>query len=387
MSDPLTPTERRTDRPWRRIALALIALLAVAVGLWLADRGVFKRSAPPTPPAVIGERVDPGVVSAVTLFRDRVLAAPRSAEAWGKLGMVFMANSFFAEACDCFAEAARLDPAEPRWPYLRGYTLLARADSQIDNPLTDLRRADSLGGDAHPAVRLKLAEELLVRGEVEESDRLFRQVLDRAPTDARARLGLARVAHRRGDEAACREHLQVAVADPLTRKPALLLLAEVDLRQGRRAAAEQGMQTARELPPPPLAPDPFYDEVESLKAGRDGLMSRAGTLRRQDRLADAVELLTQATRDYPDAPEPWLQLGRVELQRGNLSAAAAALANAVRLDDGLVEGHVNLGIALYQLGRQSDALTHFRRATQLMPSHGQAWYNQGQCLRQAGQRE
>jgi cytochrome c-type biogenesis protein CcmH/NrfG len=55
------------------------------------------------------------------------------------------------------------------------------------------------------------------------------------------------------------------------------------------------------------------------------------------------------------------------LQRGALAEAAAALAEAVRLDPGDAHAHSFLGHALQRQGRLADALAAFERATKLDP--------------------
>src|SRR5438270_13388914 len=99
--------------------------------------------------------------------------------------MTLEAQLFEPEADRCFAEAARLDPDDPRWPYFRGLYALKY---DPDHAVPFLRRADqaarSKPGYAAP-VRLRLAEALLERGERDEAERLVDDVHRREPGNAR----------------------------------------------------------------------------------------------------------------------------------------------------------------------------------------------------------
>ena len=52
------------------------------------------------------------IVAALAQARAAVQESPRSAAAWGRLGMVLAAHDFRAEANACLAQAERLDPLD-----------------------------------------------------------------------------------------------------------------------------------------------------------------------------------------------------------------------------------------------------------------------------------
>src|SRR5262245_6998529 len=112
MADPVpnvpAPAARR-----RRLALFLAAaVIGRGVVGWLGWRGTAA-----APPEVDLAGAEPAVARAVEAARAEVLRAPRSAAAWGRLGMVLRAHDYGAEANECFAQAERLDAADPHWPY------------------------------------------------------------------------------------------------------------------------------------------------------------------------------------------------------------------------------------------------------------------------------
>src|SRR5438045_4087886 len=106
----------RGRRPFLTIAaLFLVGVVIIVLWTWWPHR-----ADKPTPPLVDLTGVDPAVQRAVTAARAAVLEHPDSAEAWGKLGMVLIGHGLPVEASNaCLAEAERLDPRQPRWPYLQ----------------------------------------------------------------------------------------------------------------------------------------------------------------------------------------------------------------------------------------------------------------------------
>src|SRR5262245_48667477 len=121
-ADPRPPGGLR--RRWVFVLAAGLVTLSAASGIaiWLARSS----SAPPTPPIVPVNENEPAVAVVLEDLRERVLKEPRSARAWGSLGQAFFANEMENECLMCFAEAERLDPKEPRWPYYQGGVLRNR---------------------------------------------------------------------------------------------------------------------------------------------------------------------------------------------------------------------------------------------------------------------
>jgi tetratricopeptide (TPR) repeat protein len=366
-----------------RLVLVLLILAATGSGGYLLWN---RRPLPPEPPAVNMDGADPAVVAAVKQAAARVRQAPRSAGAWGELGLVLLSHDFRAEAVSCFTEAERLDDREPRWPYLCGVTL---ALGEPKAALPQLHRAVELVGETEDAPRLRLAETLLGQGETEEAAQHFRRILERHPETANpfadyAQLGLARVAFDSGDEAGGWERLEHCVVRPFTRKAAHALLAEVRERQGDAAAAAREMAQAEDLPTDVPWPDPFLDEVEKRRVGKQGLFAQADRLLDQGQVEEAGALLEQGVLEYPDAAEAWLLLGRVQLRRQNTASAESALRTAQQLAPDLVDTQFYMGVVLALRQDNRAAAACFRTATELKPDYALAQYNLGRCLLQEG---
>ena len=371
--------ERQAPGGLRRRLLLLAGLVGVGAGLAVAAYLAWKPR-PPVPPEVDVTGADPEVVQAVDDARAGVLRRPRDAAAWGRLGMVLRAHDFAEPANRCFAEAERLDPRDPRWPYLRGLTLLL---TEPDAGIACLERAVARCGTEPPAPRLRLAEALLTQGRPDEAEEHFRRVLDAEPDNARAHLGLARLAFGHDDLDGCLAHLRVAETSPPGKLAARELLARVYRRQGDRAALRKlGSEADRSVVP--AWPDPFVAEVEGLQVGLSVRLARAHQLFQDGRGAQSVALLEEIVADRPDAEQAWLLLGRVLVRLNRLAAAERILRRSLELAPESVEGWFLLGATLHGLGRRPEAAECFRKAASLKPDYALAHFNLGLCLKEQG---
>ena len=160
----------------RSFVSAAILLLIAALGtaLWYTHRS----SAGPIPPPVPANEADPLVATVVEKVRGEVLREPHSARAWGRLGQAFLANDMEREGSICFAEAERLDPANPRWPHYRAGILQNRGEPESALPL--LQRAAEcceVAASDNLVPRSMLAETLLALGRLDEAEEQFHRVL------------------------------------------------------------------------------------------------------------------------------------------------------------------------------------------------------------------
>jgi tetratricopeptide (TPR) repeat protein len=325
--------------------------------------------------------LDPAVVVALERAMAQVRAAPREAEAWGRLGTVFMVQEFRVEAIPCFRAAERLDPTEPRWPYFLGVCLSV---GDPGSAIPALSRAARLCGEGRaPAVWVRLGEVLLRQGEQERAKRAFESALKAGP-QPRAELGLARGCWARKDLAGCLTRLGRCVQNPLTEKPARALRAEVYHRQGKADAAEQERQRAVALRDPQPMLDPYLREAQALGVGRGHALRRAEALVRQGQTAAGIALLVEVARDYPSSEKAWQTLGWALLEARDPFRAEHALRRAVAVAPRYAEGQFYLGVSLFRQGRAREAAQHFRLAAEVRPDDGDAHHNLGRCLDQVG---
>src|SRR5262245_14809343 len=122
----------RIPKPGR--GLLLVLLLGLGVGGWLGWRWWTT----PVPPQVRLDGVQKEVAQAVEAALEEVRQDPRSGAAWGKLAMVLHVNNFNEHVNDCYRQAERFEPKDPRWPYLHGVRLL---DSDRPQAIVLIRQA------------------------------------------------------------------------------------------------------------------------------------------------------------------------------------------------------------------------------------------------------
>lgn len=361
----------------KRARLALILALSVG-GLTVAGSAgyfIWYRATTPAVPIFKTDDADPAVAKAIVQARDAVEQAPRSGPAWGRLAMVLSIHDFMNEAETCFAIAERFDPKEPRWPYFRG---LARSDDSPDYALPCLKRASQLSGEV-AAPHLRLAEMLSERGKLDEAEALIRPVYARNPQDARALLGLGRIALARGQVRESLEFLQRSVQFAPDVKASHALLAIVQQRLGNSTGAEEAQRKAAILPEQPIWPDPYLLEINQFRTGLGATIDLANFYLRQGNAKSAVALMEQAARDYPEKPRAWLVLGKALSEATNHAAAEQALRKAVLLEPTSLDARVDLGSALFGQAKYSEAEANFREAIRLQPSLAEGWFNLGLC--------
>jgi tetratricopeptide (TPR) repeat protein len=389
-------------RPRRRVLRMGLLLVVVVAATGVTLRLVRSRPVPPVPPEAKSAKLEPAVVTAVQVVRERVLKEPRSAQAWGDLGKVFLANEMEEESSLCFAEAERLDPGNPRWPYLLAGPLLTQGEREA--ALKKLQQAVELceaEGEANIVPRLLLAETFLTLGRWEEAEPHIRHALGQQPEDPRAQFDRGLLALARQDWETARTHFRLCLANPLTRQRARLQLAAVSLRLGDRSTADELRKEAGRLPPDPDWIDPFITEYLHWAVKKKNRYRLADQLEAGGRFAEAVVVLRPLAADYPDDYLPQLTLGKLLAQTGDFRSAEVALRRALRLAPDKVQTHYYLGLLLLKEGEQLDqggegraravelfreAASYARQALAIKPDYGFAYMALGLSLKHLGQR-
>jgi len=98
---------RRGAAPLRRRLIGLLGVLFVIASYW-----IFKGDSANVPevPAIDLTGADPDVAETIKKTRAAVVAAPRSADAWGRLGMILHSHGSNDTALICYMAAGALDP-------------------------------------------------------------------------------------------------------------------------------------------------------------------------------------------------------------------------------------------------------------------------------------
>jgi tetratricopeptide (TPR) repeat protein len=342
------------------------------------------------------EGIDPALARSIEAARRRVPEEPRSPAAWGHLGKVLLAASFNEPAAACLAEAERLDPGDPRWPYLRADALLGR---DLDAALPLLRRAAELCDRTDPAntaPRLRLAETLLGAGKSEEAESELRLVLQVEPDNPRAHLDLGLLAHDRGDLAGSRTHLEKCQESPWTRQRACNQLAAVHQRLGDPKAAAAYSRRAAAFPPDRPWDDPFVREYRKLAQVGGNRYRTVESLEAAGHHAEAVRLLGEMVQESPDY-RSYIGLGKNLIVLGDYVRAEQALRAAVEMAPDKAQAYYFLSKLFLLRGEQSrpkapaeelfqSAADFARQAIDRKPDHAMAYLSLGLSLKHLGRR-
>ena len=378
-------------RKWLVLAAAIVLIAGLAWYGWRRDRF-------PSPQVELLDGADPALVKAVAEARRQIDLDPRSAEAWGYLGQLLLANMLDRLAIVCLAHAEQLDPADGRWPYFLGFAyLLAEPEKAI--PCFEHAVACLQGQEMKEwFARLRLAETLLAWGRFSQAEVEYRRLLAVAPDEPLVHWGLGCVAMAKGDWPAARDHLEVAKKSPWTEKKANSQLAQVYQHLQQPELAKTYQERARRLRQDAERDDPFLRDQEELIVTCDARLLQADKLRQRGRWDAAEALLRRLIDDNPQDYRPYVKLGEVLDYRGNYAAAQEELEKALPLAADQVKVRFFLAVALFHQGEQlqkrapKDAAEKFqsaaaqaRQTIALQANHPLAHVYLGLSLKQLGQ--
>ncbi len=417
-------------RAW--IVILLLGVLAGAAG-WYC----WRRYTAPVPPDIAREGIDPELAQAIEAARRRIQADPYSVQCWGDLGKLLRAAQLYLDAASCFAQAEKLDPKNPRWPYMQGEAL------RLDNKsaaLSPLQRAAALSGppssppgtggeEGGVAPFLRLAEVCLALGQNAEAEKQLHRALEIEPDDPAVHYNLGLLALARDDLSASLDHLKRCEHSPITQRKACIQLAAVYRRMGRTQVADEYSRKADTLRADRNWVDPYLTDV--LAVGRRARLDEVSNLEERRDYRSAVEQLKVLIEEKPEyrlyialernlsqlgdingaeqalrsalALEPekfaanhdlsrvlWTQADKEERTnpqraRAKFEEAAACARRALASRPDHPMSHVILGMSLRRLGKRQEALDEFRTAIQCNPNLTEGHLYLGETLVELGQ--
>jgi tetratricopeptide (TPR) repeat protein len=114
------------------------------------------------------------------------------------------------------------------------------------------------------------------------------------------------------------------------------------------------------------------------------LLRQAMEHHRAARLAEAAILYEHILRADVAHPDALHLLGQIHLQQGAVDQAETRFAQAIAVRPNVAAYSLNHGLALYRLGRNSEALAAFTRAQALDPTLSEAHRQAGNVLKSLG---
>ena len=333
--------------------LALLAgvMLVAGAGWWWQAGGTQQA-------VVAGLPAAPDLSAAPAAMRERIVAADAqarsrfgSAEGLRLLSRFYHANGFPEEALQCYRTLQVIEPGEARWCHLAALLIAGYGD--LEPALELWRRATQLDPAYTPAW-LRLGETYLKANRPAEAEAAFKEVLRRAPDDAYALFGLARLDFEAERWEPAREKLEKVVnLTKFTLGYDLIVtlyerLGQADRAKSIRAAAKAS--GAYRDPADPWADALIEDCYEPYRLG-----IAAGNLARNNDSATAVRLLQRAVEITPDDVSAIFQLGTLLIQQGDHAAAIQHLRRCTELAPDFADAWANLSALQALLGEHAAA--------------------------------
>jgi tetratricopeptide (TPR) repeat protein len=350
---------------------------------------------PPLPDNIQDEEVR----EYLSAIRNKVAEDRGSADAWGELGVAYLANLLDRDADVCLAEAARLNPRDVRWPYVRAVIASKRDPVNAIPLLRKAATASQPSAKYRSMARLFLAELLLEQGELDEAEQIYREELPNRTSADRATLGLGLVARARGENAAAVELLTKAHEHPSSRIQATIQLAALARARGDVEEAEKLEAEAAALPDDAPWPDPMLAELSQHKVGR---RAREGSIADLENKGDFAGAARAYLRQADEKPTAEAYVGAaVNLARlHQYDLANQYLQKAAELDPERSKTHYTIALVNMTWGEQEMAndpdspqatrcfrrvVSSAQRATELKPDYAQAYLFWGLALNHLGE--
>jgi predicted O-linked N-acetylglucosamine transferase (SPINDLY family) len=239
-------------------------------------------------------------------------------------------------------------------------------------------------------------------GDLNQAERVYREVLRVDPANAAALHRLATVCLKQGrpaDAAAYyRQSLRIEAGNPDGHSSLGIALASL----GKPAEAVAAFREAASLRPNDAhvlsnlgnalrESGRLEDAVTCLRSALRLAPSSTGALHNlglaleaQEKLEDAAAAFRQLVASQPGNAEAHACLGRTAAKLRKSEEALSSLQQALLLDPTHAEARNSMGVLLAELGKLEQAVDHFRQALKPRPEFPEAWNNLGNALYNLG---
>ena len=287
--------------------------------------------------------------------------------AYGEMGKLLQAASFFDAAEACYLNAQVLVPQDRRWPYYLGHVY--RAKGPIEEAASSFERARELA-PTDVATLVWLGDVYLDQGRPEDAGPLFAQALAIRPGSAAARFGAGRVALASGDDDLAVQELGEALASNPQATAIHVPLAMAYRNLGDIELAESHLEQRGDVEVNPR--DPLMLEVGRLLQSAEAFNVRGGQALDVGNWTAAADLFRQGLELAPNDPSLHHRLGTALFQLGDEQGADEQFQRAIQASPGHVGAQYSLGVLRAADGRHEEAISHFTTALEHDPVNIQA---------------
>jgi tetratricopeptide (TPR) repeat protein len=360
-----------------------VAVAAFAVGLAVlsgCSRDTGRPSAAVPQPDTRG--MEARVAQRVSEARAAVLAAPASADAWGRYGNVCHAHRLYVEAAACYRQACSLAPKEFRWAYFLART--RELESAPGSEVIDLYgRAVRLRPDYAPA-HVRLGDALVRENRKEEAREAYERASALDPNLARAHRGLGQVLLLLGDAAGAVRALERAAQQTPEDGAVFAALAQAYARLDDRERSDAAARRSRELEQTHTLPDAVIQEVGGEGVSALLCAQRAADYMRRGEFRRAVAELEVVLEDDPDHAGAHHDIGVAHSRLGELAPGERHLRRALELQPESADARRELALLLVQVGRIDEAVEEYRELLRREPGDAPTRVLMATALAQGG---
>jgi tetratricopeptide (TPR) repeat protein len=350
------------------------AVLSIAMTL-AGCRDVRPPEVPPLPD--VGAMAPP-VQQQLREHHARLTSAQPAAADLGHMGLLLMAAESVPAAEPFLAQAAALEPDNPRWPYYLGH--LSRMKGDAESAAAYFNRAVTLRPGDVPSL-VWLADVTLDQGRADAATALYEKALSLQPGLFAALFGLGRAALVAGAPDIAITRLEAASrAEPratVVNYPLAMAYRQV----GRLEEAEARMRARGDAQPP--LPDPLMRELAEVLRTPVVYESRGDRALAAGQHAAAVDAFRQALALAPERRAIKQKLATALAVSGDVPAAVALYQELLAQDPDFPEAHYMLGALFLGSGQLAPAIEQFTAAVRGDPGYLQARLQLGHALRRS----
>ncbi len=372
----------------KKIHIVAVAILlgiigvgsTMAVRIWRAQRrtAVATAAVPPVPDL---RRWPEELSRLLRQVSANVAHNPDPVAPLGELAKIYLINGFASQAAGVLDGLRKMDPKNPRWPYLSADLWMRSGETQKAEAEFETTVRLEPG---YAVGWLRLGSLMAEQKRMDDAARCFRRAVSIAPADLRAQLNLMVFEAARGKiEASLKELIGLTEVNPQIAE--LHETLEKFYRQsGDESHAQREKHLAAEAGRHIGTEDPWLDEMALQCFDADRLVLYAFKFSREGRMQEAEQVLRHATRDVPHDARLWEALADVCQKTNRLADARATLEQAVVACPSEPRLVLLLTRALGREGRTADAVATMRRAVVQWPDRADLRDALGNALRNDG---
>ena len=338
---------------------------------------------------------------AIKLLRSACDTYPNDAAFFASLSHCYIIEDNLASAETCLMAALELDPQSSNVKTVQARLLLKQ--QKVSQALDIAKKASQWDPD-DIGIKCILGSILRTVGEIDESFRIFSEVLDVNPDCTEALINRGMLFLKRGDQdSAIKDMVEAHKLRPdleFLWEPIIAL--EIELGEHNKAVqlanevlkrkenykifgmlgiAFQNMKKFRQS-------EEAYLRAISISPGYADAYNNLGTvLKEQGKFTQATKIFEQYISLCPNNPTGYNNMGVTLQKQGKLEESLDAFNKAISIRPDYAEVYSNMGNALKEKGQLEEAIGTYTKALSLKPDYADAHFNMGNALKDQGKLE